>query len=157
MRHSGAAQATVSPQHDREAHRRIRAVSAPAFAAALDRTVNAKLLTQYAARHPGGIDAAKLRAAYVKTVNRAFAAEFVRLVGGRPPASVEDIALGAIIAVAIAQTTGRYPIMPPAAVAPMAVLVHRALRPQLASLARMAAVVAAALPGPTVPAREMAW
>lgn len=164
LRRSAGARA-LSPQHASAARKRIRAAAAPAFAAALDRAVDAKLLTQFAARHPGGVDARKLRTAYAETANRAFAAEFVRLVGGRPPTSAEDIALGAIIAVAIAQTTARFPIVPPATIAPMAVLVHQALRPRLPELARMAAVIAAAPSAPAArqrqaapaPAREMAW
>lgn len=150
----------LSPQHANAARKRIRAAAAPAFAAALDSAVDANLLARFAARHPVGVDAAKLRAAYAETANRAFATEFVALVGGQPPASAEDIALGAIIAVAIAQTTSRYPIVPAERVGPMAVLVHRSLRPQLPQLARMAAVIAAAPAAParpSAPTHELAW
>lgn len=165
LRRSTGARA-LSPEHASAARRRIRAAAAPAFARALDRAVDPKLLTRFAASRPGAVDVGKLRAAFAETANRAFAAEFVRLVGGQPPASAEDIALGAIIAVAIAHTTGTYPLVPAAAVAPMAVLVHRALRPQLPQLARMAAVIAAVplgtplatpTPRPSAPAHEMAW
>ncbi len=133
-----------------EARRRIGAAAAPAFAAAFDKAVDGR-------RHPG--DAAGLRAAHADAASRAFAGAFVWLAGGRPPASSQGIALGAIIAAAIAQANSRHPIVPPAAVAPMAMLVHRSLRPRLATLAKMAMARAPAAPRPrpALNAREMAW
>ena len=145
------------------ARKRIRAATMPAFAAAIDAAVSPALLVRFVRTKPAPADFARLRHAYVATAARHFAADFVRTIGSAPKGTSENLALGAIIATALAQTGRDFPIVPAPAVPAMSVLIHKTLTPRLADLARMAAVVAIApaaaraAAASASPAAEMAW
>lgn len=144
-----------------EARRQLARAVAPAFAGAIDTAVRPELVVRFARQHPAAGDVAKVRHALVATAARQFAVEFVRTISAAPKGTSEHLALGAIIATALAHASGRFPVIPPAAVPAMSVLIHKALQPRLPVLARMAAAAAARPAAPAAstasPARESAW
>lgn len=145
-----------------EVRRQLGREAAPAFAAAIDRAVSPELVTRFAQTHPAGFDVAKLRHAYVVTAARHFAAEFGRTIGSIPAGTSSNLALGAIIATALAHAGKQFKLIPTAATPAMSVLIHKLLQPRLPVLARIAATIAPA-PERHVPAasrpmiRELAW
>ncbi|UYY57242.1 hypothetical protein [Sphingomonas sp. S2-65] len=153
---SGATQLAAQAK---AARAKIRPAVAPAFAKALDTAVNPDLILGYVRKRGGAADLPGLRHAWVATAAGDFAAEFVRTIGSAPKGTSENLALGAIIASALAQTGQRFPLVPPGAVPAVSVLIHKTLQPRLPALARMAATIAVAPASRPAAAasREMAW
>lgn len=143
-----------------EARKQLARAVAPAFAAAIDKAVNADLVVRFVRRHPQGGDLARVRHGYVVSAARQFATEFVRTISAAPKGTSENLALGAIIATALAQAGRQFPLVPAAATPAMSVLIHKQLGPRLPALAALAARIARSVPTAAplaAPSREMAW
>ena len=135
------------------ARQRLRSLAANVFLGVS--TGKALDTRSLALRHPSvpPSDLARLRNAFARFAADRFVSEFIRIVGDAKGGALDQVAINAAAAAAVADAAERYKLVDPAAIPALADAVNKAFAPVLPTALKLA-IVAASLASRAVPGRQ---